>query len=201
MITLQDDPYYASILGEKTLHRINQLEQVIQEDPGNRGIKYLYKTGELVKAALRVSHAQSIAIVTGFPCNQGHDPPDEADGPAGALTMAKACQALGKNVTLVASHYNAKLLKDCVVDCVKAGILQVGVNVEAFTQIQGESDEDSAIKFLYRGGVTKQPRFDVLVAIEAVGRTEQGNYKTMNTVDLSSCCKKSPVDELFVQGI
>lgn len=44
------------------------------------------------------------------------------------------------------------------------------------------------------------PKFDVLVAIEAVGRTDEGRYMTMKARDLSDICKVSPADEVFIQG-
>lgn len=200
VITLQDDPFYASVLGTNAFQKINQIESLIQDDPGNRGIDHLHTAGELVKAALRVSHASSVAIVTGFPINVGHDPPDETDGPPGALSMAKAFQALGKKVTLVSSHYNRKLMKDFVSHCVEIGILQDAVEVEEFTTGQGESFEEAARNFLYPSGVEDKPRFDVLVSIEAAGRTEQETYKTMNNNDITECCRKTSVDELFLQG-
>jgi len=89
VIPLQEKPFYASVLGEKALDKITKLEGMIQDDPGNRGIKHLHQPGELVKAALRVSHGNSIAIVTGFPLKSGDQYCNETDGPLGALTMAK----------------------------------------------------------------------------------------------------------------
>ncbi|XP_031572883.1 D-glutamate cyclase, mitochondrial-like [Actinia tenebrosa] len=200
VITLQDNPFYASVLGTNALQQINHIESLIQDDPGKRGVEHLHTVGQLVKAALRVSHASSVAIVTGFPINVGHDPPDETDGPPGALSMAKAFQALGKKVTLVSSHYNGKLMSDFVLHCVEIGILQDVVEVEQFTPGKGESIEEAAKKFLYPSGVENKPRFDVLVSIEAAGRTDKGTYKTMNNNDITECCRKTSVDELFLQA-
>lgn len=201
VIPLQDDPYYACILGEHALDKINKLEQVIQDDPGNRGIKPLHKPGELVRAALRLSCAKSIAIVTGFPIVHGNGFSPETDGPLGALTMAKAFLTLGKKVTLVGSDYICNLFKDIVKDGVDAEIIPMGIEIEEFTPDTSKSPQESACEFLYHDEKCTKPRFDVLVAIEAVGRTENGSYKSMLAKDLTSICRTSPVDELFIQGI
>jgi len=46
----------------------------------------------------------------------------------------------------------------------------------------------------------RKPRFDVLVAIEAVGRNDEGKYKSARDVCVTDFKKTSPVDELFIQG-
>lgn len=200
VIHLQDEPFYASVIGEKALDKITKLDGMIQEDPGNRGIKYLYQPGQLVKAALRVSHGNSIGIVTGFPLKNGNEYCNETDGPLGALTMAKAFKSLGKNVTLISTHYNAKLLKDITSECTDLKLLPEGITVEEFTPDGTKTVEEAAVEFLYPGGDLKKARFDVLVAIEAVGRNSEGMYKTMKDICVSDFKKASPVDELFIQG-
>ena len=90
MIVVTENPYAASVLSDVALEKINHLEAIIQDDPNNRGIKHLHLSDELAKAALKLSHCNSVGITTGFPCNIGLDPPDENDGPPGALAMAKA---------------------------------------------------------------------------------------------------------------
>ena len=55
------------------------IDSILQQDLGNRGIKNLVKPGDFEKAALALSHASSVAMVTGFPVHDS-SPPDETDG-------------------------------------------------------------------------------------------------------------------------
>lgn len=61
--------------------------------------------------------------------------------------------------------------------------------------------QTAAVEFLFHDVVKPiNPKFDALVAIEATSRTAEGGYMTMKGRDLSDVCRKSPVDELFIQG-
>ena len=58
--------------------------------------------GDLLKSALALSHASSVAVTTGFPCFINNRNPYEDDGPPGAIAIAMMLQALGKKVDLLA---------------------------------------------------------------------------------------------------
>ncbi|EDO48570.1 predicted protein, partial [Nematostella vectensis] len=198
VVTLQEKPYFASIIGTSTLQKINRLEEAIQDDPGMRGIKHLHIPQELVKAALRISHSSRIAIASGFPVNASRNPPDETDGLPSVITMARAFQAVGKSVTLVACKYHFDILTSVVEFCCVRGILGNGVIVEKFDVTGKVSKEIAAKEFLYESD--SRPRFDILVAVEAACRSADGSYRSMKGKDLSSLCNLSPVDELFLQA-
>jgi hypothetical protein len=75
--------------------KIRALESVVQVDPGGRGIgAFTPPLGQLAAAAaalLRLRGTdETLAILTGFPCNLDFDPPTETDGPLGAVTIARA---------------------------------------------------------------------------------------------------------------
>ena len=69
---------------------------------GKRNIGNLVVPGDLLKSALALSHASSVAITTGFPCFQNNKNPYEDDGPPGAIAIAMMLQALGKKVDMIA---------------------------------------------------------------------------------------------------
>lgn len=85
---------------------------------GDRGVKHLCAPDELLKACLSISHARSVLITTGFPTHFQYEPPEENDGPPGALAMVAMLNALGKNVAIVtdqrALDLNKKIVKEAV---------------------------------------------------------------------------------------
>lgn len=200
VVTLKETPFTATLLSEDAMNKIRFLETEIQEDIGERGIANLHIPDELLKAALVLSHGSSVAIHFGFPCNTNEEFPDETDGPLGAIALGKALKALGKEVTFISSYYHVRLVQELV-----RTFLGNNVSVAEFTpeRTHGSGGIRTATeKLLFHDAAhQKNPKFDVLVAIEAVGRTDEGRYMTMKARDLSDVCKGSPVDEVFIQGI
>ena len=199
VVTIKETPFTASLLSEEAMSKIRDLEAEIQQDIGKRGIANLHIPDELLKAALVLSHGSSVAIHFGFPCNTNEEFPDETDGPLGAVVLGKALKALGKEVTFIASYYHVKLVQELV-----QSFLENNVPVVEFTpeRTHGSGGVRTAANNLLFHDAAHQisPKFDVLVAIEAVGRTNEGRYMTMKARDLSDVCKVSPVDEVFIQG-
>lgn len=199
VVTLKEDPFVASLLSENCESRITDLEAAIQEDVGSRGIANLHIPGELLRAALTLSHSSSVAVHFGFPCVTGKNFLDETDGPPGAIAIGKALKALGKKVTFIASSYHVQLVETLVSE-----FLGREVSVVEFKPSRNDDPvgvQTAAVEFLFDDGVKpSNPKFDALVAIEATSRTAEGGYMTMKGRDLSDVCRKSPVDELFIQG-
>ena len=200
VVTLKETPFTATLLSEEAMNKIRFLETEIQEDIGERGIANLHIPDELLKAALVLSHGSSVAIHFGFPCNTNEEFPDETDGPLGAIALGKALKALGKEVTFIASYYHVRLVQELV-----RIFLGNNVSVVEFTPERTHGSggiRTAAEKLLFHDAAhQKNPKSDVLVAIEAVGRTDEGRYMTMKARDLSDVCRVSPVDEVFIQGI
>lgn len=93
---------------------------------GNRGIGHLLCKDELLRASLSLSHARSVLITTGFPTHFNHEPPEETDGPPGALALAAFLQALGKGVSLVVDRRALGLFEKLVEEAVEQGEQQDG---------------------------------------------------------------------------
>lgn len=99
---------------------------------GNRGIGRLLLKDELLQSALSLSHARSILVTTGFPTHFNHEPPEETDGPPGAIALAAFLQALGKETTMVVDQRALNLHMKIVEDAVKQG--EQGRGVKPFPQ-------------------------------------------------------------------
>ena len=107
-----------------TKELIDCLENRVQLDEGKRGIHRITKfvkgkyfalfdnekansqyskiiLGDLYKAATLLTSAETVVIITGFPCMLDYDPPTETDGPLGALAIARTLVRLGDIVHYV----------------------------------------------------------------------------------------------------
>ncbi|KAK0149330.1 D-glutamate cyclase, mitochondrial [Merluccius polli] len=189
------DPLLYSLASQRAVGKIRELEEVIGEDPGNRGIQALFVQDELVRSCLALSHSTSVAITTGFPTHHMYSPPDETDGPPGALAMATMLLELGKQVTMVTDRRALQMNQDLVEEAVRTGVLKTTIPLVTF---EG-SGPDSALHFLCHEGDPRKPRFDHLVAIERSGRAADGNYYNMRGVNLKHLV--DPIDDLFVAAM
>ncbi|KAJ8393064.1 hypothetical protein AAFF_G00069680 [Aldrovandia affinis] len=188
---ISQQPLHYSLVSKATVQRIRTLEQIIGEDPGQRGIEVLLVQDELLKSCLSLSHSSSVLITTGFPTHFMHDPPEETDGPPGAIAMAATLQALGKEVAIVTDHRALEMNARIMADAVEKGVIKAAVPLLSFQ----DSGPDSALRFLCHDGDPKTPRFDHLVAIERSGRAADGNYYNMRGVNIKHLL--DPIDDLF----
>lgn len=88
---------------------------------GERGIGHLRRPGELLGACLALSQARSVLVTTGFPTHHSHQPPEENDGPPGALAIAAMLQALHKQVAIVTDRRAVELNKKIIEEAVQLG--------------------------------------------------------------------------------
>ncbi|NWZ62257.1 GLUCM protein, partial [Acrocephalus arundinaceus] len=186
------DPLHFSIVSAEAAQKIKTLETLIGIDPGERGIRHLLRPGELLRACLALSHAGSVLITTGFPTHFSHQPPEENDGPPGALAIAAMLQALEKQVAIVTDQRAMDLNKKIIEEAVQLGILKKPIPLLSY---QRES-ADSALMFLCESGNPGRPRFDHLVAIERAGMAADGNYYNARKVNIKHLV--DPIDELFL---
>ncbi|NXY01484.1 GLUCM protein, partial [Pteruthius melanotis] len=189
---ISQDPLHFSIVSAEAAQKIKTLETLIGIDPGERGIVHLQRQGELLGACLALSHAGSVLITTGFPTHFTHEPPEENDGPPGALAIAAMLQALEKQVAIVTDQRAMDLNKKIMEEAVQLGILKKPVPLLSY---QRES-ADSALMFLCENGDPGRPRFDHLIAIERAGMAADGNYYNARKVNIKHLV--DPIDELFL---
>uniref|UniRef100_A0A8D0H5L9 D-glutamate cyclase, mitochondrial n=1 Tax=Sphenodon punctatus TaxID=8508 RepID=A0A8D0H5L9_SPHPU len=189
---ISQNPLHYSIASSTAIQKIRDLENIIGTDPGNRGVKHLCCQDELLKACLSISHARSVLITTGFPTHFKYDPPEENDGPPGAIAIAAMIQAMGKDVVFVTDKRAIHLNKKIIEDAVQQGVLKTQVSLLSY---QGDSSE-SALRFLCEDENPERPRFDHLIAIERAGMAADGNYYNARKVNIKHLV--DPIDELFL---
>ena len=84
-----------------------RLAELLRDDPSGRGVAGLRPVGgtssadALRESAVRLLKCQAVGIVTGFYIPGAAPPAAETDGPPGALALARALQALGRQVHLI----------------------------------------------------------------------------------------------------
>ncbi|KAM8921634.1 D-glutamate cyclase, mitochondrial [Pelodytes ibericus] len=192
VLQISSDPLHYSLVSQKTADNIRALEDIIGVDPGDRGIKHLLLKDELLKCSLSLSHAKSVLITTGFPTHFQNSPPEETDGPPGAIAMAAMLQALGKKVAIVGDERAIDLNKKILTSAVQQGVIQSPVALLCYK----EESPESAVNFLCENGKMSTPRFDHLVAIERTGRAGDGNYYNARKINIKHLV--DPIDNLFL---
>jgi len=188
-VCLDETQQIYSLLSCEAWNKLSDIENVILDDPGSRGVKFLVERGDLHCAALSISQsAKSVAIVTGFPCLPEQKPAIENDGISGAIAIARAVQALGKAATLIVGKNEKALFKDIALWCHSNGFFKHEVPVIAMENASSMLIDE----------LTDQKRFSHLISIECPGRNHQGQYSTMKQRDIAEFC--DPLDELFLEA-
>nr|KAF6499759.1 D-glutamate cyclase [Molossus molossus] len=192
VVPISQDPLHYSIASASAVQKIRELETIIGIDPGNRGVGHLLCKDELLRASLSLSHARSVLITTGFPTHFNHEPPEETDGPPGAIALAAFLQALEKGVSLIVDQRAWSLFQKLVEEAVERGVLKTQLPVLTY---QGGS-AGAARALLCDDRDPKSPRFDHLVAIERTGRAADGNYYNARKMNIKHLV--DPIDDLFL---
>jgi hypothetical protein len=80
--------------------KIQNIQDVIGTDAGDRGMKALIVPGDLYEASKILSALPKgiVLVLSGFPCCVNESPPTETDGPPGTFAIARAAMALGHQV-------------------------------------------------------------------------------------------------------
>ncbi|XP_062325622.1 D-glutamate cyclase, mitochondrial isoform X1 [Osmerus eperlanus] len=189
---ISQQPLLYSMASGAAVQPIRTLERLIGEDPGERGIQVLFIQDELLRSCLSLSHSSSVLITTGFPTHHTLNPPDETDGPPGAIAMAATLLALGKQVTMVTDQRALDMNEAIVEEAVRRGVIKTAFPLVTFQN----TGPESAIHFLCHDGDPTRPRYDHLVAIERSGRAADGNYYNMRGINIKHLV--DPVDDLFI---
>ncbi|KAM9093605.1 LOW QUALITY PROTEIN: D-glutamate cyclase, mitochondrial [Megaptera novaeangliae] len=199
---ISQDPLHCNMASASVAQKIREQEMIIAIDPGSRGIGHLLRPGELLRASLSLSHARSMLLTTGFPTPLNHEPPEETDGPPGAVALAAFLQALKKRVSMAVDQRALNLHKNLVDEAVQVdgstlclyfqGVLKRQIPILTY---QGRLAE-AAQAFLCRDGNPKSPRFDHLVAIERAGGAADGNYYNTRKRNIKHVV--DPIDDLFL---
>lgn len=148
-----------------------QMERIMQQDPGNRGLKFWAHRGDLWSTAHSLAEASCAVIATGFYITGTNT--IETDGPPGALILAQALHKLGINVQLLVDSFSHNILS--------AGLAALNAN----------------IPLIDYANVSLQSMAEVthFVAIERPGLSSDGNCYNHRGENISPYV--APLDRLF----
>lgn len=163
------------------MHKITAIEKIIHHDPGNRGIKHLFQSGNVLNAMQCLLASKHVAIVTGFFIPGIQQP--ETDGPLGAFALARALAAHNKKVTIITDSFCAPALDACY----RSIISPFNVSLMLVP-----SDKRFQNHFMHKLLKTA----DCLLSIERVGKAHDGSYRTMRSIDITP--HTAPLDEFFI---
>ena len=129
-----------------------------------------------------MDHPGNVAITTGFYILSAGSP--ETDGPAGAIAIGNALQALGRKVTYITDSYTTPVLR---------GMLEDGTEVVDFPIADIEVSRDATAEILARLDPS------LIISIERCSRTNDDAYLNMRYVDITPHTAR--LDYLFEAGI
>ena len=195
MVQVSEDPKRYSVLSKTAKSKINRLQDLLLNDIGQRGVRHFSVNDELLKSLLRLYQASSVGITFGFPVFGGDPIAEESDGMPGAIAIAKALCALGKNVSFLIDRRNEVLVRKIIEKCLKTNILKKEVPILVYDRQTNR--ETTVMQFLYQSD--GRPRFDHLVSIERTGPSRDGTYRSMKNKVLKEDLI-APVEDLFLQG-
>lgn len=158
-----------------------KLEKIITYNLNRRGMEDANLTGELEKAAISLKKANTILIVTGFVIKNKLF--GETDGPAGAVSVAKALKMLRKNAIIVTDIYSKKILETA---------LEL-TDLKTVSEIIGKHDETDFYKT-----ILNKYKPDCLLSIERPGEAADGLMYSMTGECISSLVPS--MDGLFKEA-
>ena len=129
-----------------------------------------------------MDHPGNVAITTGFYILAAGSP--ETDGPAGAIAIGNALQALGRKVTYITDSYTTPVLR---------GMLEDGTEVVDFPIADVEVSRNVTAEILARLDPS------LIISIERCSRTNDDAYLNMRYVDITPHTAR--LDYLFEAGI
>ncbi len=129
-----------------------------------------------------LEHPGHTVIVTGYYITMSGGP--ETDGPAGAIAIGQALQALDRRVTYVTDSFTGPAMRE---------LAGAGAEVVEFPIADVEASRTQAAQLLQR----LQP--DLLLSIERSGRTRDETYLNMRDVDITP--NTARLDYLFESDI
>jgi len=129
-----------------------------------------------------MDHPGNVAITTGFYILSAGSP--ETDGPAGAIAIGNALQALGRKVTYITDSYTTPVLR---------GMLEDGTEVVDFPIADIKGSRNATAEILARLDLS------LIISIERCSRTNDDAYLNMRYVDITPHTAR--LDYLFEAGI
>ena len=146
-------------------NKISQIEEIIFQDPGNRGISSLFQPNSIQKSSeliLKTPKSKKSFILTGFCCLSSSS---ETDGPLGSSLINSILNNLGFNTSLLTDPFSEKVVKASS----KSDKIIIENSYENFLEKNNEND----ISFI--------------ISCERPGRSlKNKDYRTMKAKNISN---------------
>lgn len=166
--------------------RIAAIEALICRDVGRKTQELIAANrGGLGEAALALSTAKSVGLITGFFVPRDEVAAPETDGPVGTALMAAALAACGVPARIA-------------VDTPCAEAVRVAVEAAGGNVAVDEVGVDDRTGLDRLSNAWRQSSISHAVAIERCGRSVDGRPRNMRGVDVSPWT--APLDDLFIGG-
>lgn len=157
-----------------------EIHNIIQQDPGHRGLATWAIGGQLLPAAMSLSSAGHCLICTGFFVPTAGA--IETDGPPGTIVLAQALLTLGRPVTILMDRHAEEI--------VRAGLDAVGCTAELLTFSQDDRID-------YADVVTLNTTH--FIAVERPGPAADGFHHNLKGEIISQYL--APLDRLFAASV
>jgi len=154
-----------------------EIEKIIQQDPGKRGLENWAVQGDLLPAVQSLLEGEHILLATGFHILRAGA--IETDGPPGAVILADALVKAGKKVTLLFDKPSEKIMK--------AALNYAAPSIEYISLIPGT---DVLPDGIVRDNTTH------FIALERPGKGADGTYRNFSGIDISPY--HANLDDLFI---
>ena len=185
---------------------LNQLQDLIGTDIGNRGMKALICSGDLATSChalallspTRNDKRSLVLVLTGFPCCVNETPPTETDGPPGACSIAQTALALGHDVVLLTDECNTVVLQAASQHLLQQYSSDSNGPTFSITSLPGEDLEDpssnkESLELLQR--LAKDCA--MVIACERAGPGPDGHCYTMRATDMTAKGLIAPIHKLI----
>lgn len=179
-------------LTEDVKSGICQIESIIGQDDGGRGMKSLIVPGDLKNGAMclcRLKPGSTVLVLSGFPCCVTHEIPTETDGPPGAVAIARSAVALGHRVVMVTDDCNKSVFAAACRDHLwnqsnELFSLVTFPAKEKMTAVDHERMNQLAMEC------------HLIIACERAGPAQDGNCYTMRGISMTSRGLIAPLDTI-----
>ena len=166
----------------------DSLEELIQYDPGHRGISKIHVPGELYQSVCHIRNSKHIVLATGFPCNP-LNPPTESDGPPGIIILAYSLLKHDpqRYVTIITDEIHSGVMES-LIKHLKTNFDELKSRLSYVVCKGNKNISLSHIKSFFDKHLSQPCLVDHMIAVELSGYNNEKKYKTMRNNDISDKC-------------
>ncbi|XP_035683468.1 D-glutamate cyclase, mitochondrial-like [Branchiostoma floridae] len=181
VVQISQNPLLYSVASENAVGIVHELERLILpvREAQNGCLSDVHEEGTLLKSALSLSHASSIAVVAITCPDKEPSSQKQYEGLQSAVAITGMLQALGKDVTVVTDETSTKHVENIARELVHVGYLKKAFTVLPYPQNNiASADRNMPLQFLTEENDPRKPKFDHLVRIGSSVQPEKSSNDT-----------------------